>query len=33
MTRGRSRLTFRYRDRVFRFIVTTVGEVVSEGSS
>jgi len=28
MTRGRSRLTFRYRDRVFRFIVTTVGEVV-----
>jgi Family of unknown function (DUF6522) len=30
---GRFRLTFRYRDRVFRLIVTTTGEVVSEDSS
>jgi hypothetical protein len=32
-TRGRFRLTFRYRDQVFRLIVTTVGEVVSDDSS
>ena len=30
---GRFRLTFRYRDRVFRLIVTTTGEIVSEESS
>ena len=30
---GRFRLTFRYRDRVFRLIVTTTGVVVSEDSS
>ena len=29
---GRFRLTFRYRDRVFRLIVTTTGEIVSEES-
>ena len=28
----RFRLTFRYRDRVFRLIVTTTGEIVSEES-
>jgi hypothetical protein len=27
---GRFRLTFRYRDRQFRFVVTATGEVVSE---
>jgi hypothetical protein len=30
---GRLRLTFRYRDRVFRLIVTTTGEIVCEESS
>lgn len=30
---GRSRLTFRYRSRVFRLIVTTSGEVVGEDIS
>jgi hypothetical protein len=29
---GRFRLTFRYRDRVFRLIVTTTGKIVSEES-
>ena len=31
--KGRSRLTFRYRDRVFRLAVTTTGEVVREDKS
>ena len=30
---GRLRLTFRYRDRVFRLIVTTTAEIVGEESS
>ena len=30
---GRRRLTFRYRDRVFRLILTTTGEVVGQDSS
>ena len=29
---GRFRLIFRYRDRVFRLIVTTTGEIISEES-
>ena len=30
---GRLRLTFRYRDRVFRLIVATTAEIVGEESS